>query len=506
MGKEYVEIQTPFEKAEEARAYLDSHLDELEEKLEKYRNVPYERESENNPRIGAIKRAGDVTPEEFQETFGFRGVEFGECLENKTRQENLNRAYDALTDMAEALKLPPRALSLNGTLGLAFGSRGKGGKNAPLAHYESVKVVINLTKKNGAGSLGHEWFHSLDNYFGRKAEQTTTAMLTQSIGERNFSSISQEVMDGFKLVHKVINGCDLPERCKKLDNRKDKEYWTLPKEMAARAFEVYLKSKLEESGIRNDYPVNYRSEESWAKASENSFKLENTYPYPTAAEMEDIKTAYEYLFDSIRFRTHDKNYELYSSTAENIDETLKDAKILFPQELTVKQQAMQKMSEEVFGIKLRYLESSPELHGRYDEDDEVMYLNVKAATSLEWTFWHEAFHVMKKHEPELYNDILSYVERHEVFSSQQIEDYRNAVNQPKMIETKVQEELLADAFADMNTGRRLVDEISKEQPSIAQRFAAFTQKLINSVKKIFKSKEVREKVSRKYLTGRRRLN
>lgn len=71
-------------------------------------------------------------------------------------------------DMAEVLNLPPRALSLNCSLGLAFGSRGRGGKNTPLAHYEPVKVVINLTKRNGSGSLGHEWFHCLDNYFGRK--------------------------------------------------------------------------------------------------------------------------------------------------------------------------------------------------------------------------------------------------------------------------------------------------------------------------------------------------
>ena len=53
--------------------------------------------------------------------------------------------------------MPPRALSLNVSLGLAFGARGRGWKNAPLAHYEPVKVVVNLTKNKGAGSLAHEW-------------------------------------------------------------------------------------------------------------------------------------------------------------------------------------------------------------------------------------------------------------------------------------------------------------------------------------------------------------
>lgn len=101
--------------------------------------------------------------------------------------------------------------------------------------------------------------------------------------------------------------------------------------------------------------------------------------------------------------------------------------------------------------------------------------------------------MMKKHEPELYEDILAHVERHEIFTSQQIEDYRQAVKQPTMSKSKVMEEMLADAFADMKTGRRVIEEISKENRSLADRFAAFTQKLLDGVKKFFKAKEVREK-------------
>ena len=77
IGKEYVEIKSPFETTNEAFNYMDEHTEELEEKLEKYREIPNEREGLNEPRSGKINRAGNVTPEEFQETFGFRGVEFG---------------------------------------------------------------------------------------------------------------------------------------------------------------------------------------------------------------------------------------------------------------------------------------------------------------------------------------------------------------------------------------------------------------------------------------------
>lgn len=493
VGREYVEIQSPFEKVEEASAYLDSHLEELEDKLEKYREIPYEREAENTPRTGELKRTGDVTPEQFQETFGFRGVEFGTWVENKSRQENLNNTYDALMDMAEVLNLPPRALSLNGSLGLAFGARGRGGKNAPLAHYEPVKVVINLTKNKGAGSLAHEWFHSLDNYLGRKTRPSATSMMTHDVDKDGQENISPEIIDGFQLVSKVISQSGLEERCKNLDKRREKPYWTLPEEQMARAFEVYLKEKLKERRIQNDYLVNYRSEESWAKATENGFQMENTYPYPSATEIADIKAAFEYLFDSIRFKSHDANYELYSAATADIRECMKNSRLLFDRELTDEQKTLQNMSEEVFGIDVKYFDGAPELHGRYDDDRDILYLNGRTETSLDWAFWHEVFHVMKKHESELYEDILAHVERHEVFTSQQIEDYRQAVKQPNMSKSKVMEEMLADAFADMKTGRRVFEKISIENRSLADRLAEFTQKLLDGVKRFFKAKEIREK-------------
>ena len=39
-------------------------------------------------------------------------------------------------------------------------------------------------------------------------------------------------------------------RLKNLDKRREKEYWTLPEEEKARAFEVYLRENLKERGIQ----------------------------------------------------------------------------------------------------------------------------------------------------------------------------------------------------------------------------------------------------------------
>lgn len=500
VANDYVELKAPFADFDAAADYRDSHLAELEELLKKYREVPYEREAENTPRTGKLRRTGNVTPEEFQTTFGFRGVEFGEWVENKNRQENLNQAYDALTDLAEVLNLPTRALSLNGILGLAFGARGRGGKNAPLAHYEHEKAVINLTKKNGAGSLGHEWFHALDNYFGRQEIHAAVSMITRNTKLIFPRNISPEIVEALRLIRNVLKNSKLRERCRKLDKRRNTEYWTLPEEMAARSFEVYLREKLRANGIRNDYLVNYRSEDSWQQATESGVKMDETYPYPTADEIEDIKAAYDYLFDSIRFKAHDKEYELYSASSGKISDMLRETELLLPQELTTEQQILKKMSESVFGIEVKYFNGAPELHGRFDEDADIIYLNVKAETSIDWTFWHEAFHVMKNHAPELYADILSHVERHDCFSSQQIESYRAAVHQPEMSNAAVVEEMLADAFADMKTGRRIVDEMAEENLGLAKKFAAFTKKLLAGVKKFFRAEETVEKYPEVALT------
>ena len=133
---------------------------------------------------------------------------------------------------------------------------------------------------------------------------------------------------------------------------------------------------------------------------------------------------------------------------------------------------------------------------------EIMYLNSAAETSMDWTFWHEAFHIMKKYEPELYEDILKHVENHEIFTSQKVENYRRAIHQPEMSESKVKEEMLADAFADMKTERRIVEEITTENKSLASRLKEFTQKLLNGVKKFFKSQEVQEKYPSVALTNK----
>lgn len=121
------------------------------------------------PHLASVQRTGedwrggrDITADDLIETFGFRGVEYGEWLPQKERQEVINFAFDSFSDLAQSLNLKPKDISLGEELAIAFGSRGTGGKGAALAHFEPARMVINMTRMKGAGALAHEWFHALD--------------------------------------------------------------------------------------------------------------------------------------------------------------------------------------------------------------------------------------------------------------------------------------------------------------------------------------------------------
>lgn len=258
----------------------------------------------------------NVTPEKFSDAFGFRGVQFGNYVEGPRRQSDLNRAYDSLMDMADVLKVPPKALSLNGRLGLAFGARGKGGKNAAAAHYEPDQVAINLTKGNGAGSLAHEWFHALDNYFGQhdvardgdvaSGDRFMTARDTWgSLYQPEAYPVREEVYDAFMGVVKAVNNSGMRRRSLLLDEVRSKPYWSTDIEMAARAFERYVQDKAKAAGVENDYLVNIR------KADDHGSP--DTYAYPTEAELDGgIRQAFDKLFSTLKTRETDKGVAFYS--------------------------------------------------------------------------------------------------------------------------------------------------------------------------------------------------
>ena len=163
MTKGYSILQTNFETREAALKWVQE-LAKGRSKSGKTRFVP--------PQLIAVRRTGpdyrngaEITGQHYLDTFGFRGGEFGNWMNQNDRQASLNMGFEALKDLAAALQVSDKDIAYQGTLAIAFGARGSG--NAA-AQYEPLRKVINLTKMHGAGSLAHEWWHGLDDYLGTK--------------------------------------------------------------------------------------------------------------------------------------------------------------------------------------------------------------------------------------------------------------------------------------------------------------------------------------------------
>lgn len=297
----FIDLKGGFERVKDAFDFLTQNQAHLEALLAEKRKIYPVRRDTNAPRVGKEYRpAGTViTPERFSQEFGFRGVQFGNWVEQERRAQDLNNAYDALLDMADIIRIPARAVSLDGTLGLAFGARGKANE---LAHYERGHVVINLNKKNGAGSLGHEWWHALDNYFSRQDGQNE---MTSENPKAN-SALRPEMKEAYQGVLKAITDT-FYSRSVNLDKLRSKPYWSTRTEMTARAFESYLIYKAKQEGHSNDYLANIVNPEAYLGGKER-------FPYPTDTEMPAIAAAFDRFFNTLKTAETPRGYTLYAES------------------------------------------------------------------------------------------------------------------------------------------------------------------------------------------------
>lgn len=205
--------------------------------------------------LSAVDRVGptyrienkNINGADFMLMFNVRGGQYGSSMNDEERQNALNHAYDAFMDLADVLHVDPKAISLNGTLGIAFGARGHG--NA-LAHYEPTHRVINLTKMKGAGSLAHEWFHAFDHALCIKENPMTVSLLSDLTNETTGSSLSH-LLDVIKYDDQG-NSTEYMKRSQ-LTAQTTIGYWTKNCELLARAFNCYVYDKLKEMGRNSDY-------------------------------------------------------------------------------------------------------------------------------------------------------------------------------------------------------------------------------------------------------------
>ena len=279
-------------------------------KPKKERSKPPKRPTFDRPfiRQGPNYRNDEpVSVEKFVETFRFRGIEFGNWVTQSERQGFLDATYDSFMDLSRIFKLPPTFASLGGTLGIAFGSRGKGADNVA-AHFELDQWLIHLTKTKGVGALSHEFAHALDAYISKR-NNLVSNFITENFGQvirgrhptvkhnlyfdHNKMKDRQMMPEFTDLLHVLLfadgdHKRKLPSNfCRNgvnLDNQTRKVYWADPVELFARAFESWMSDRLVEEGQINEFLV-YGTDQtpsSW----NTKFNM-----YPEGAEREKIVQA-----------------------------------------------------------------------------------------------------------------------------------------------------------------------------------------------------------------------
>lgn len=220
----------------------------------------------------------EITPENLMSTFKFRGVQFGNFVPQSERRVNVANTYKALLLLCGLMKMPPSWIGA-GKLGIAFGARGHG---YAAAHYEPDLHVINLTRFNGIGCIGHEVWHSLDarvasKWFGIRGLLSELMEGRNDIGEE----ISEEYNERWVAFKEIFTTCmeqsSFKTNAMNLQAQKGgAKYWGKPSELLARAFEAYVEDALIDAGIPGKWLA--------CGTKEEDYPLNGMHPYPTGPE------------------------------------------------------------------------------------------------------------------------------------------------------------------------------------------------------------------------------
>lgn len=356
----------------------------------------------------AVKRTGedyrkgvDVTGDDFLKTFMYSGVEFGNWTNQAERQKHLNFAYDSMMDFSRVMGWEPATLSLGGRLGLCIGSRGRGGSRAALAHFEPANMAINLTRMRGDGSLAHEYFHAVANHYGRIAsgyDKDVNDLYGYNLQAKSSSPVPSVPANGLRdqlreatynllvaIMRQPKDEADLANidaytepsamllRSLAEDGKKD--YWASPREMFARAMEIWFAERMEEQGERNDYLVRA------GKQGEL---------YPDAEHMARINHYASRWLDAVQMQVQQVDHPYLGQVEMKVLYSNLEARAPLSRRELV--EFCHAELDQLFGQFKPRLEVSQQLQvaGLYDLARDVVALRERHAD--EGTFYHEAWH------------------------------------------------------------------------------------------------------------------
>jgi hypothetical protein len=283
---------------------------------------------------------------------------FGLSLLEKSEQANIRESIDQLLDayrnmqfMAHVLDLPNTAIGLNGTMGIALISKGKGFLGAYFPAGGSGKILENLQTSGPtiampgrSNSFAHEWGHALDYFIAEKyqgAIDNLSGMVRE--GESLSDQMPESLRDSFRLLMNALffDNAEMSGRIMDLERRieaaafkgidatglkaelaqlqsgaskarkgrsqfyqasgeygqasgSDPSYWRKPTEMLARSFEAYVAHKVEAGGGTTEFIA--KGDDAYQSDADSRLRM----TFPKDSDRFNIFRAYDLLFQSMR--------------------------------------------------------------------------------------------------------------------------------------------------------------------------------------------------------------
>jgi hypothetical protein len=418
------------------------------------------------PILETLERSGPEQRESYElrtlermicEDFALSGVEYGNWINQTEGFTHMEFAYDSLADLADLLGVDRQAVSLGGRLGLCLGGRGKGGKNAPIAHFEPSNVAINLTREHGAGSLLHEYGHALGNYFARlhsplhrdmfvHFSSDTSAGRPGSAGRMrpNMYKAWKNVYDAVMVKpHPTMKGVmidsDFVAYGKSLDEmeERDRPYWGAPVELFARMMERYGYDKMQAKGQMNNYLIR---PDRFSLISDGGL-------YPSSEAMKDINVGMDSLLKEVKLKPVQVNHPYLGKTSIPVmySHDLSHSGITTLSPNTLASLAWSNITH-ILGENTAALCTTKNLHddagssvaGAWDEARNVILLSEEFGTM--GTVYHETYHaaeskIITSDEISMLNLHLevgthAYNNLYNVMSHNGVEDVRSLLDSP----------------------------------------------------------------------------
>lgn len=242
-------------------------------------------------RRGPDHRAGAaVTFLDVRRRFQFRSVEIGRWVTEPEKQRSAALFYDALCDLMTILGGTESLISLRGTLALQYGIGGRPGVSA---HYTPATRSFALAKNAGPGSIAHEWFHAFDHYisdklFGVAQRGRFASRLWLTRDDAIGHPLNERLQACFKAILLDEAGSEPSElfrQSAKADRAAGVQYFSLPEELCARAFEAFV----QDAACKNAFLVRGTRETEQARMG----------LFPQDDQRQRINQAFGYYFASL---------------------------------------------------------------------------------------------------------------------------------------------------------------------------------------------------------------